>query len=177
MERWLDVVGYEGVYRVSDHGRVSGPRRSILATPPNERGYPQVGLYRAGVKRRTVFVHQLVAAAFLGPAPAGQECRHIDGDSGNPALSNLRYGTHSQNAIDGVEHGVMPMGEGHPHAKLTEADAAEIRRRYRPYCQRWGGRACAERYGVSTGTISAVVAQRTWKARAPRTEQPDQQAL
>lgn len=176
MERWLDVVGYEGLYRVSDLGRVSGPRRRVLAAPPNRRGYPQVGLYKAGQRRRTVFVHQLVAAAFIGPRPEGQECLHRDGDSGNPVLSNLRYGTHSDNLLDAVAHGRLPVGLDHFRAKLTDDQAAEIRANYRRYCPVWGGRACAERYGVSTGTISAVVGGVTWKAAGPQQAQSDQQA-
>lgn len=176
MERWLDVVGWEGLYRVSSEGRVSGPRRSILRPFVNKRGYPQIGLCRNG-SRRTVFIHQMVADAFLGPRPDGMECRHLDGDSGNAREENLCWGTHSENALDAVRHGANPIGVDHPHAKLTPEIAAIIRRRYRPYCRKWGGRACAERFGVSTGAVSALVRGITWKVKAHPTEGPDRQAL
>lgn len=171
METWLDVVGWEGLYRVSSEGRVSGPRRSILKPFFNRRGYPQVGLYRQGERGRTVFVHRLVAEAFHGPAPAGMECRHLDGDARNPRAENLAWGTHSQNAIDAVKHGANPVGRDHPHAKLTPEAAEIIRRNYQPYCRTWGGRAIAERYGVSTGTVSALIAGVTWKHPAQLQDQ------
>jgi hypothetical protein len=50
-------------------------------------------------------VHKLVAEAFLGVCPVGLEVRHLDGDSGNPRLGNLAYGTHSENTLDQVRHG------------------------------------------------------------------------
>jgi hypothetical protein len=50
-------------------------------------------------------VHVLVAAAFLGPCPDGQEVRHLDGDKLNNCLDNLIYGTRSENNLDTVRHG------------------------------------------------------------------------
>lgn len=53
--------------------------------------------------RRRVHVHRLVMLAFNGPAN-GRLVRHRDGDGTNPALSNLRWGTHRENAIDAIHH-------------------------------------------------------------------------
>lgn len=50
-------------------------------------------------------VHRAVALAFLGEPPPGQEVRHKDGDPGNAELSNLEYGTRSENMRDAVRHG------------------------------------------------------------------------
>lgn len=98
-ENWKAVPGYGGLYEVSDLGRVRSYARGtarLLRPGIASHGYPTVALGRG--KSRTV--HSLVAEAFLGPRPAGQEVCHRDGDRANPALSNLVYGTRSENNID-----------------------------------------------------------------------------
>lgn len=67
-------------------------------------GHLLVDLYRDNVRSKQ-YVHQLVAAAFIGPCPEGQEVRHWDGDPSNNAASNLLYGTHAENMQDMVRHG------------------------------------------------------------------------
>jgi hypothetical protein len=116
-ERWRPIPGWEGWYVVSDHGRVRGVDRilrngnryrgrSIAQTVRNKKnGYVriQVGLSRD--KWRTeIGVGRLVLMAFVGPCPDGMECCHVDGDSTNNHLSNLRWDTHSANVIDSVNH-------------------------------------------------------------------------
>src|SRR3972149_1183846 len=95
-EEWRPVVGWEGWYEVSNLGRVrrikeaAGTRRghilrwAVGGKPP----YPRVFLCREG-KVLTKRVHRLVAEAFLGPCPEGQEVNHKDGDKANPRASNL----------------------------------------------------------------------------------------
>lgn len=108
-EEWADIPGYEGTYKVSTHGRVwSAPRRNKRGgpylKPAYDKGYPFVNLH-AGNGQSIRRVHILVMLAFVGPPQEGQEVRHLDGDPGNPHLSNLRYGTKSENMLDQVRHG------------------------------------------------------------------------
>src|SRR5690606_11217835 len=58
-------------------------------------------------------VHRLVMEAFVGPLPEGMEVRHLDDDPDNNALSNLVYGTRSENLEDRVRLGT------HHHARKT----------------------------------------------------------
>lgn len=58
-------------------------------------------------------IHRLVANSFLGPRPAGLDTLHIDGDKTNNAVTNLRYGTRSENELDKVRHGT------HHHSAKT----------------------------------------------------------
>lgn len=111
-ERWLPVPDYPN-YEVSDQGRVRSRPRSrtrggLLKAPPNPAGYPEVHLY-SDEHRRTWRVHVLVARAFLGPCPPGLEVRHLDDDKANPTLSNLAYGTRSENVLDRVRLGAHNM--------------------------------------------------------------------
>lgn len=119
-ERWLPVPGWEGMYEVSDFGRVrtlgrevvekNGKSRytkpRIMRGGPNVYGYPQVALTRTQGDRRVSVVHQLVLEAFVGPRPDGMVACHYDDDRTNNHLSNLRWGTVSENADDAVRNGL-----------------------------------------------------------------------
>lgn len=159
VERWRPVVGYEGRYEVSDHGRVrsldryartrSGQRRvpgKVLALTPTSEGYRCVNLSADGTAR-VCNVHVLVLTAFKGPRPDGMEGLHADDDGAHNHHSNLRWGTPSDNARDAVTNG------GHRHSKRTHckfdhklgapnvsADDAAKDRRNCLACERGGAR-------------------------------------
>ncbi|MFH5231920.1 NUMOD4 motif-containing HNH endonuclease [Antrihabitans spumae] len=117
-EEWRPVIGWDGYYEVSNHGRVRSVSRVVphaakvavsvrprpLKQTPNARGYMQVGLARNRT-HRTSKVHALVLSAFVGPCPVGMEGCHEDGNPANNQLDNLRWGTHSSNVKDQVRHG------------------------------------------------------------------------
>ena len=159
-ERWLPVPGYEGFYEVSDLGRVRSlsrprhPGRVLKGRPLPGSGYMQVILSVGGVKHLH-YIHRLVAAAFIGPCPEGQEVRHLpDRDRKNNTLANLAYGTHLENMADQIEHGTRIEGSRHYIAALGDEDVATIRTAWA-----YGERPCdlADRYGVSRATISRIV--------------------
>lgn len=115
LERWRAVPGYEGSYEVSNLGRVRSLSRITdrgrkwrgrIMTPAvmGSNGYLIVSLWREG-KQRTALVHRLVLSAFVGPAPDGAEGRHGLGGPADNRLSNLAWGSHSENQVDQVAHG------------------------------------------------------------------------
>ena len=115
-ERWLPVVGYEGFYKVSDKGRVRRIRQARGATDgrilkPNigTTGYFRVNLHAAPRRPRVIKIHQLVTTAFIGPCPEGKEVAHDDGNPENNAVTNLKYKTKSDNALDMIRHGTHNM--------------------------------------------------------------------
>jgi hypothetical protein len=100
MEEWRPVVGYEGLYEVSSLGQIRGLKRGrILSQFPTDKGYLAARL--TNVKGKTCRVHQLVAAAFLGPVPNGRVVDHIDANRGHNAATNLRYATYRENTLTG----------------------------------------------------------------------------
>ncbi len=118
-EIWLPVVGYEGIYSVSNLGRVrrdgadSGAHVArILRTPIGGRGYPLVSLSLHS-RRRTVNVHILVTDAFLGPRPAGWQVNHRNGIKTDGRLSNLEYVSPAGNAIHASLTGLLQSGVDH----------------------------------------------------------------
>lgn len=113
-EEWRPVPGWEGLYEVSDQGHVRsldhhGRRqfhkgRRLKSRLVGQGGYPAVGLHRDGHVERW-YVHHLVLAAFVGPRPNKYHTRHLNGNSQDNRLINLRYGTAVENAADKLLHG------------------------------------------------------------------------
>ena len=125
-----------------------------------KNGYMQVILSRPG-ERRYAYVHKLVLLAFHGAPPEGMEVCHADGNRDNNNLSNLRYGTRSENARDRIVHGRGPdgkktRGEKNGVAKLTEADVRRIR------SMSGSLKEIAAKFGVHFGTIHCIKSRKTW---------------
>ena len=105
-EEWRAVPGYPD-YLVSSDGRVVSFRRGrekSLKGCLSATGYRSVWLCN-DEGRRQVGIHRVVLLAFVGPGPEGQEGRHLDDDRTNNRLSNLAYGTRSDNMRDQVRNG------------------------------------------------------------------------
>ncbi|WP_430459238.1 NUMOD4 motif-containing HNH endonuclease [Rhodococcus qingshengii] len=110
-EEWRAVVGREGEYEVSSLGRVrsldrivsngSYRRGRVLRPRVLPSGYLRVAL---GAKDDS-YIHRIVAAAFIGPAPDGFDVRHLDGSRAHNVPGNLCYGTRLENMADQRRHG------------------------------------------------------------------------
>ncbi len=109
-EKWRPVVGYEGLYEVSNLGRVRGLDRldslgrevkgCIRKLGTDKDGYKQVCLTKDR-KQKLCKVHRLVSVAFIGD-PEGMQVNHIDEDKTNNRVDNLEYVTAMQNTHHGT---------------------------------------------------------------------------
>lgn len=171
-ERWVAVVGYVGLYSVSDWGRVRSEDRiggrgrkykGRILKPGTHKGRLLVALCKDGTPH-TFEVHRLVATCFLGPRPDGQEVCHNDGNGLNNHLTNLRYDTHAGNEADKVDHGTKVQGSKHYGAVLTEALIPEIRARIAAGEK---NNAIAADYGVTDTAIWLISSGKTWKHVPP----------
>ncbi len=106
-ETWVDVPEYEGLYRVSDMGRVKGQRGRIMKPAVAGLGYLAVTLCRDKAQQRE-YVHRLVLKAFVGPPPPGMEACHANSIRTDNRLSNLRWDTRQENIRDIVRAGAHP---------------------------------------------------------------------
>ena len=124
------------------------------------RRYLAVSTSSAG-KQRSVSVHVLVAAAFIGPRPLGAFVLHNNGDNMDNRAENLRYGTPSENAEDSRKHGTMQLGTNHCNSVLTPDSVLAIR------AARVSGESFSRigaRFGVSGTTARSIVRRKTWRA-------------
>jgi len=135
VERWLPVVGFEGLYEVSDHGRVRSVDRFVaLENHPKLKGRTMKGkiLYQklnrpvanGNYKRKQVClwknnkeytrnVARLVAEAFLPKQDGFDWVLHLDDDATNNHLWNLQWGDQEENVRQVVERQRMPRGPRH----------------------------------------------------------------
>jgi hypothetical protein len=112
MEVFLDVLGFEGLYKISNlgnilsisrkvrHGRhkdsLKRVKQRVLRQSP-AKGYMKVCLCDSNRNRKYRYTHRLVAEVFcIGNGP-GKEVNHKDGDKLNNRASNLEWVTKSQN--------------------------------------------------------------------------------
>lgn len=153
-ERWRPVPGFEGRYEVSDLGNVqSVPRWGTPggALKPFDRyGYPSVTL-RDGDRKETICVHRLVLCAYIGPAPAGMEAAHNNGNRQDSRLANLRWTTKAENTADRTRHGKHRRAMD-DRRKLAPEDAAFIRANHKRIKQT----DLAAMFGVHRATIQRI---------------------
>ena len=99
-EVWKDVVGYEGLYKVSDRGNVYSVERvssqgkkiggRILRPRDHKDGYLRVNLYKNG-RVKTKSIHRLVTEAFIPNPKKLPQVNHKDENPSNNELSNLEW--------------------------------------------------------------------------------------
>lgn len=152
-EVWKNIRGYKGTYQVSNLGRVKSFSRYkegvILKPAKASHGYFTVVLGRGNTRT----LHSLVAGAFIGPCPKGQEVRHKDGTRTNNILTNLEYGTRSQNNVDASIAGKR---------KLTVEIVLEIRK-HRGVLLLRDAKELGLKYGVSYHCIYDALKGKSWK--------------
>lgn len=168
-EEWKEIAGYDGMYEVSNLGRVrswhdktSAKECPHVLSQGNTRGYRVVNLPRLDRDGRyTPLVHRLIAETFIGPPPfEGATVNHKDYDKANNRMENLEWISQSDN----VKHSkdIIPRNKGEAnHSKLKEFQVKEIRRRWIE--NRETLTSLANEFGVSLQTCSAIVKRKKWK--------------
>lgn len=107
MERWKDIKGYEGLYQVSNFGRIKSVERvsttgqhlheKIMKTCKDKGGYVFIGLWKNG-KKKNFKIHRLVLENFKPSKEMKHlDCNHIDEDKTNNCLENLEWLTRKEN--------------------------------------------------------------------------------
>jgi predicted XRE-type DNA-binding protein len=178
MKEWKDVIGFEGMYVVSNAGDVKGLNREIIqrnghpysvkekilkGSVSQSTGYRMVSISGNGSKRLRS-VHRLVAESFIENPLNKPEVNHIDGNKLNNNVENLEWCTSAENQAHSYELGlqIAVFGEKHPNAKLNDSKVAQIRKEYKDGKLQ---REIAKKFGVSRQTVSDIVNFKYWKKR------------
>jgi hypothetical protein len=185
LEIWKPIPGYEGLYEISNNGRVKVLERVVLSRCPRKRKerilgfgsrgkYRSVGLTKDGVRKHHA-VHRLVTLAFVGEPPTPfHQPNHKDGDPGNNRDDNLEWMTFSENIVhsyrvlgrvNSFERRMqVPRGQYHKKAKLTDELVLEIK-----IASQAGQtiKSLAERHGVNISTIQRAIRAATYGYKLP----------
>jgi hypothetical protein len=179
MEQWKWVKGYEGIYEVSNLGRMRsyrvpgchGPTAGRLRAEPRflkpirqSNGYCKVNFQRDG-KHQGFWYHRLLAQTFIPNPNNLPQVNHINGIKADNRLENLEWVTHEGNRQHAGRLGLIRhnpnRGEKHTHSKLSNDEVLEIRRAYKAGVIQ---AELARRYpNISKSTINLVVRRKAWK--------------
>lgn len=126
-EIWKPIKGYEGLYEVSNYTRVRSLKTGKqMAQQIGYDGYVRVALTKGG-RQRSLFLHRLVAIAFLPNAKSFPEVNHKDEDKQNNFPENLEWCTHKYNANFGTRLRRMAISNYEPVIQYSK-DGKEIAR-------------------------------------------------
>lgn len=124
-EVWKDVVGYEGIYEVSNRGEVRTHKdkttytelrgirnwkQRVLKQKVSKDNNHRVNLWKDG-KGQTWLVHRLVAFAFIAEVAGKEYVNHIDGNRMNNAVDNLEWCNHKENNNHAFDTGLIQTGK------------------------------------------------------------------
>ncbi len=161
-EVWLPVPDYDGLYSVSNLGRVRKEEHTVYYGDHRDfRKEPQkIKKQQLSSNKKYLFttlskdkktihvgVHRIMAWAFFGEQKEGIEVRHKNGNSLDNRIENLCYGTKSDNMKDAIKHGTFQMSEWHSCAKLTNDQVKEIILSTENY------QIIARRFGIHPNTV------------------------
>jgi len=173
-EEFRDIKDYEGLYQVSNFGRVKSLERMtwngygwylckeiILKPSDNGIGYFVVRLSKDGIEIGYL-VHQLVANAFIPNPENKPEVNHKDGIKSNNFVWNLEWNTSKENCDHKINVlGKNCNGEKQGNHKLKELQVIEI-------LEKWATRKytmlqLGNEYNVHRITIFDIIHNKTWK--------------
>jgi len=176
-EKWRDVPGYEGLYQVSNYGRVRSLDRyvwnrcrargkrdflkgSILRPQKHVAGYLFVALYKDG-KKRQIRINRLVLTVFDRPPKEGEESNHMNGNKTNNYIDNLEWMTKLQNQRHAIEVlGKHNGGGKYTRDKLNEDGIRGIKDLLKEGVSQGQ---IAKRFNVCYWTIHNIKMGKSWK--------------
>lgn len=128
---WKSVIGYEGMYEVSNDGAVrsisryttcrSGKKQMVIGKVRAQwvsNGYKCVSLCNGGDKK-FMQVHRLVALNFIPNPESKPQVNHIDGNKHNNHVDNLEWATQDENMSHAVSMGLIQKGEAKRQSMLA----------------------------------------------------------
>lgn len=154
-----DVVGYEGIFQVTEDGEIFSLRTNkFLIQGTTKVGYKIICTRVNGIAK-SPRVHRMVAEAFIPNPDNKPEVNHINGDKTDNRVTNLEWVTSKENTQHALATGlqVSLAGTECQQSKLTEEDVRYIRSVFKPFDRAFGTRALAKKFNVHHSTISDVV--------------------
>ncbi|HTQ65351.1 MAG TPA: NUMOD4 motif-containing HNH endonuclease [Puia sp.] len=171
-EEWKDVVGYEGLYKVSSFGKVFNYSKSWLSGRwitrtlheqeckyyLDKKGYVILNLRKNKVQKLHK-LHRIVATAFIANPENKLTVNHINGIKSDNSVANLEWATQKENMVHAWSNNLMNQkkGENHHNSKLKTDDVLKIRD------SKISDYELARQYGMSRSAIQAIKKRRRWQ--------------
>lgn len=157
MEIWKEIIGYEGLYEISNTGLVKSITRNIILKPRISNGYFRLGLTDKYGKRPHFLVHRLVGLHFIHNPNNYPIINHLDGNKLNNDVTNLEWTTYQGNTRHSFKTGLRK--KHHSNYKLSEEQVIEIRS--------LDGKMTLEKigelYSIHKGMVSRIINRKKWK--------------
>jgi len=131
-EVWRDIPEYEGLYQVSNLGRVKNlnnfhtKEEKILKPMLHPKGYLRIALFK-NRKPKFIFVHRLVATCFINNPENKNYINHIDCNKQNNMVENLEWVTTQENQTHAMDNGLYKVLGNHPRTNLTLEQVVKIK--------------------------------------------------
>lgn len=157
---WKDVISYEGLYKITNRGKVySVKSMKFLKGDVDRYGYLHYVLYNStGRKHHTA--HRLVAIHFIDNPNGLPEVNHKDGNKLNNKVKNLEWVTSQENNDHRfISLGHTYKGENNPSVKLTTIAVIDIKE---AISKGEPQHSIAKRFSISRSTISMIAIGRIW---------------
>lgn len=122
---WADIPYFTGLYQVSDSGLVRNSRTGRVLKFSTVNGYHRVCLCQNG-KMTNLYVHRLVASAFIPNPENKSEVNHIDGNKTNNSVANLEWATRIENQRHAWLTGLHSVSDSHKKA-IGEAHCTPVK--------------------------------------------------
>lgn len=173
-ETWKEVDGYNGIYLVSNLGRVKSidhyirnkhdsrslKKGRILKQSMSVKGYLQVSLSK-NTKRFSTGAHRLVALHFIPNPQNKPQVNHINGIKHDNRMQNLEWCTNSENQIHAVKNKLTNPNycEKHHNSKLTNEQVKTARRMHE---LGWSNIILSKHYNITATAMSNILRKKTY---------------
>jgi hypothetical protein len=176
-EIWKDAFSYEGLYKVSNFGRIKSVEKIItrsdfktyfvkeyiFSKSLNTEGYASCCLVNHNGVKKTKNIHVIVAKTFIPNPENKPQVNHINGIKSDNRVENLEWCTRKENAQHAFKNGLLKIskGESHGRHKLKEEKIIAIRRLYKikPSVKISG---IAKKLNISVSQVNRILKRKCW---------------
>ena len=175
-EIWRNVQDYEGLYQISNLGRIKRlaywhnvgiknikkiyKQERILKQSRDSSGYKQVCLTKNS-KKKSYSIHKMMAIAFIPNLENKEQVNHKDGNKINNIIDNLEWCTYHENLRHAMNHDLRAIGEKHGAAKLKNDDVLYIYKTFKNG-EKTIQQLC-KMFNMSYASIRDITVKRYWK--------------